>query len=261
MHEVPMPAEEFFAYYSNAFGDRWDALRAALGGEPVYKTLKFEGAEPYYLDEASWFAAKSLGVEPGMDVLDMCAAPGGKTLVLAGMLAGNGSLQSNDRSADRRARLHRVVEASLPECYRTIIKVTGYDAALFGLRRKESFDRILLDAPCSSERHVMESPEYLGEWSAKRIKHLALQQGSMLASAVDALRPGGKLVYSTCALTATENDEVVAKILKKRAGKIVPCALEPGFEGTDRTEFGLQMLPDRCAGRGPIYCALLEKPA
>ena len=60
-----MPAEEFFAYYSNAFGDRWGCSARRLGGEPVYKTLKFEGAEPYYLDEVSWFAAKSLGVEPG----------------------------------------------------------------------------------------------------------------------------------------------------------------------------------------------------
>jgi 16S rRNA C967 or C1407 C5-methylase (RsmB/RsmF family) len=255
-----MAAADFFSYYSNLFGDRWDGLLAALSSPVNYKELTFgQSLEPYFMDEASWFAAMSLPVEPGMDVLDMCAAPGGKTLVLAGALQGDGFLQSNDRSSDRRVRLRRVIDASLPESYRQIITVTGHDAARFGLHRKESFDRILLDAPCSSERHVIESAAHLAEWSQKRIAHLAQQQGSMLAAAVDALRPGGVLVYSTCALSAAENDQVVSKILKKRAEKVRVVEIASGFEGTDRTEFGLQMLPDHCAGRGPIYCARLEK--
>ena len=255
-----MAAVDFFSYYSNLFGDRWDGLLAALSGPVNYKELHFgEELEPYFLDEASWFAAASLPIEPGMDVLDMCAAPGGKTLVLAGALAGIGTLQSNDRSADRRTRLHRVIRSSLPEAYRNIISVTGHDASRFGLHRKNSFDRILLDAPCSSERHVIESAAHLAEWTQKRISHLAQQQGSMLAAALDALRPGGMVIYSTCALSSLENDQVVAKILKKRTGKVRVLEMDPEFEGTDRTEFGLQMLPDRCAGRGPIYCARLEK--
>lgn len=211
------------------------------------------------MDEASCFAARSLGVEPGMDVLDMCAAPGGKTLVLAGCLAGKGSLQSNDRSPDRRLRLLHNVENTLPEEFARIVKVSGYDGVRFGMYRKESFDRILLDAPCSSERHVIESERYLEEWSPKRISHIAVTQGALLASAVDALKPGGQMIYSTCALTRMENDDVVRKILKKRKGKVRVVELSPEISGTDVTEFGLQLLPDRCGGRGPIYCAKLEK--
>ncbi len=250
----------FFEYFEEKFGTRWAALSQAMLGENCPKKLEFEGASaPYFLDEASWFAAVSLGVKPGMNVLDMCAAPGGKTLILAAALAGEGSLQSNDRSPDRRERLRRVIEVSLPPAYSKIVTISGYAGERFGRFRRESFDRILVDAPCSSERHVMESPEHLAIWNPKRIKRLAIEQGALLASAVDALRVGGELIYSTCALADEENDAVVSKIFKKRAGCLEMIHLEPEFEGTERTEFGLQMLPDRCAGRGPIYCAKLKK--
>lgn len=250
---------EFFDYYEKLFGERWPQLLEALKGEGKAAKLQFaENLEPYFLDEASVFAAESLGVEPGMDVLDMCAAPGGKTLVIASKLMGKGSLQSNDRSPDRRERLKRVVENSLPESWRAIINVTGYDGMKFGLHKKESYDRILLDAPCSSDRHVLNSPEHLKVWSAKRVKRLSVEQGALLASAVDALRPGGTLVYGTCALSPMENDDVVKKILKKRPA-MRSVEIPDILPGADRTEFGVHILPDRSEGRGPIYCAKLIK--
>lgn len=254
-----MAAPDFFAFFSEYFGDRWSGLLEALRGESTYETIRYADREPYYLDEASAFAARSLDILPGMNVLDMCAAPGGKTLLLASKLQGKGSLQSNDRSSDRLARLSHVIENSLPAEWRACVRVSGYDGTRFGRFRAAEFDRILLDAPCSSERHLLEGEKYLKEWSPKRISHLAVAQGSLLASAVDALRPGGHLVYSTCALTHMENDDVIRKILKKRKGQVRVLEIEPTIEGTEKTEFGLQMLPDRCGGRGPIFCAKLEK--
>ena len=250
---------EFFDYFSNLFGERWPALLEALKGEGCATELRFGASlEPYYLDEASVFAAESLGVEPGDRVLDMCAAPGGKSLVIASKLKGEGSLQSNDRSPDRRLRLSHVLENSLPEQWRSVVSVTGYDGVKFGMHKKECYDKILLDAPCSSDRHVLKSPQHLEVWSAKRVKRLSVEQGSLLASAVDALAPGGTLVYSTCALSPMENDDVVKKILKKRpAMRLDEIAQIP--EGADRTECGVHILPDRAAGRGPIYCARLVK--
>lgn len=250
---------EFFDYYEKLFGDRWPALLEALKGEGRATELRFgDGLEPYYLDEASVYAARALGVNPGDDVLDMCAAPGGKTLVIASMLKGEGSLQSNDRSPDRRLRLQRVIEQTLPETWNSIIKVSGYDGMKFGLHKKESFDKILLDAPCSSDRHVLNSPEHLKVWSAKRVKRLSVEQGALLASAVDALRPGGTIVYGTCALSPMENDDVVKKILKKRPS-MRSEQIEDLLPGADRTEFGVHILPDASEGRGPIYCAKLVK--
>ena len=250
---------EFFDYYEKLYGERWPHLLDALKGEGKAVELRFgENLEPYYLDEASVFAANALGVKPGEDVLDMCAAPGGKSLVIASLLKGSGSLQCNDRSPDRRMRLSRVIEQTLPPEWSGIVHVTGYDGVKFGLHRKESYHRILLDAPCSSDRHVLNSPEHLKVWSAKRVKRLSVEQGALLASAVDALRPGGTVVYGTCALSPMENDDVVRKILKKRpAMKWVP--IEESLPGADRTEFGVHILPDRSEGRGPIYCARLVK--
>ena len=252
---------EFFDYYEKLFADRWPALLESLKGEGKATELRFGDAlEPYFLDEASVFAARALGVEPGDDVLDMCAAPGGKTLVLASMLKGEGSLQSNDRSPDRRERLKHVIENSLPEAWRNVIKVTGYDGMKFGLHKKECFDKILLDAPCSSDRHVLNSPSHLEVWSAKRVKRLSVEQGALLASAVDALKPGGTIVYGTCALSPMENDDVVRKILKKRPA-MQSVEIVELLPGADRTEFGVHILPDRSEGRGPIYCAKLVKGA
>ena len=151
---------EFFDYFSKLFGERWPSLLESLKGEGCATELRFgEGLEPYFLDEASVFAAESLGVNPGDRVLDMCAAPGGKTLVIASKLKGEGSLQSNDRSPDRRLRLQHVIENSLPESWRSVINVTGYDGMKFGLHRKESFDKILLDAPCSGLGIIRKKPE------------------------------------------------------------------------------------------------------
>lgn len=250
---------EFFDYFEKIYGDRWPVLLEALKGEGQAVKLQFgEALEPYFLDEASVFAARTLGVEPGDDVLDMCAAPGGKTLVIASMLKGVGSLQSNDRSPDRRNRLRHVIENTLPDAWRGIINVTGYDGMKFGLHKKESYDKILLDAPCSSDRHVLNSPSHLEVWSEKRVKRLSVEQGALLASAVDALRPGGVIVYGTCALSPLENDAVVAKILKKRPSMEV-VTIENIPEGADRTELGVHVLPDRACGCGPIYCAKMRK--
>ncbi|HHX15158.1 MAG TPA: RsmB/NOP family class I SAM-dependent RNA methyltransferase [Fibrobacter sp.] len=251
---------DFFDFYSRHYGDRWPLLLEAFLEKTNSIKLQFsDSLEPYFLDEASQFAAQCLEVEPGMSVLDMCAAPGGKSLVLASTLAGEGTLQCNDRSPERRIRLQHALENTLPADWRSIIKVTGYDASRFGLHCKESYDRILLDAPCSSERHVVQSPKHLAQWSEKRTKRLSIEQGSLLASAVDALSVGGVVVYSTCALSPLENDAVVQKIMKKRKGKIRLMEISLGFEGAERTEFGVHILPDRCKGRGPIFCAKLEK--
>lgn len=250
---------EFFDYFSQLFGARWNTLLEALKGENLATKLCFgENLAPYFLDEASVFAARALDVLPRENVLDMCAAPGGKSLVLAQALQGIGALQCNDRSPDRRARLLHVLKNSLPQEWFAIVNVTGYDGVKFGLCKKECFDKILLDAPCSSDRHVLNSPEHLKVWSLKRVKRLSIEQGSLLASAVDALKPGGKIVYSTCALSPIENDDVVKKILKKRPQMQIETILEIP-EGASRTEFGVHILPDNSRGAGPIYCAKMIK--
>ena len=250
-------ASAFDAFYSRMHGERWEALRGCLSrpGNPVAYT---DGLiAPYYLDEASIAAARALEVQPGDSVLDMCAAPGGKSLVLAVAATAAGTLVANERSAARRARLIRVLDDHLPPQLRARVTVTSHDATRWGLYEKNRYDRVLLDAPCSSESHVIRSPEHLAQWSAARTQHLATQAHAMLAAAVEAAKPGGLILYSTCSVSGIENDEVLRRLLKKRGQlvTIVPTANGSG----ERTEFGTEIFPDRCNGQGPIYFALLRK--
>jgi 16S rRNA C967 or C1407 C5-methylase (RsmB/RsmF family) len=248
--------QAFETYYESIFSGRWPELKEALAREPAYATLGGPLTAPYYLDDASRIAARALPLQQARDILDMCAAPGGKALVLASGMEAAARLVANERSAKRRERLHRVLDEHLPGDIRERIEVTAHDATRWGLYERDAYDRILLDVPCSSERHILASDEHLDRWSPARTKHLAVQAFAMLAAAIDAARPGGLILYSTCALSPLENDGVIDKAEKKRAGRYrVRNAEVPWGEST---RHGYHILPDRAEGRGPIYLSLLE---
>jgi len=212
----------------------------------------------YIMDPASVLVARALEVQSGDRVLDMCAAPGGKSLVLTESLAEEGEIFCNDLSPERRERLKKVIQQYVPRSVRDRVWVTGKDGVQFGLKEPESYDRILLDAPCSGERHILENKSALEEWSPRRTEHLASRQYALLAAALLAVKPGGRIVYSTCSISPSENDGVVAKLLKKKkdAIQLLEAPLAPGGE---RTEHGVIYLPDQC-GFGPLYFAVLVKP-
>ncbi|MCR5723967.1 MAG: RsmB/NOP family class I SAM-dependent RNA methyltransferase [Treponema sp.] len=266
-------ADGFESYYGAVYGERWNAIKGAFEKEPRYVTYNagsLSGVEtaPYYLDAGSVRAAVSLPLKGARHILDMCAAPGGKTLVLASCMDENATLLSNERSADRRARLSRVCDESLPPDVRTRVTVSGNDGAVMCRRQTECFDRILLDAPCSSERHVLADEKYLSEWSPARIKTLAVSQWALLSSAWRMLEPDGYLLYSTCALAPEENDGVIARLFKKfddAESASSPVALDvtpfcsEALPEPEPTAFGAIVLPDVQQGAGPLYFSLLHK--
>ncbi|OHD12800.1 MAG: RNA methyltransferase [Spirochaetes bacterium GWB1_48_6] len=246
----------FDTFYKSHFGDRWEGLKASLMEET--KPVGFEEGllTTYFLDEASIFCARTLEVQPDDLVLDLCAAPGGKTLVIASCLGPEGQLVSNEKSPDRKRRLQKVLSEHLGETQRKV-RVTGFDATRWGLYEQGLYDRVLLDAPCSSERHVIHSKTHLDLWSPARTKHLAIQSFSLLAAGLEALKPGGVLVYSTCALSPLENDGVIEKLFKKREGQFKLETIE--FSFGEKTKYGILILPDQCQGRGPLYMAKISK--
>jgi 16S rRNA C967 or C1407 C5-methylase (RsmB/RsmF family) len=166
-------------------------------------------------------------------------------------------LVANERSAARRKRLRRVLDEHLPAEIRDRISVTGHDAARWGLYETDAYDRILLDVPCSAERRLLSAPRHLKHWSPARTRHLATQAFAMLAAAIDAARAGGLILYSTCALSPAENDGVIDKAQKKRAGRYRVRSAEVPW--AEPTRHGYHILPDTAEGRGPIYLSLLEK--
>lgn len=292
-------AKGFDAYYSRVFGDRWEGLRAELA-KPARQVLRLnafaaekdlaarfpaerrqsfgtvtwiadDDAQPspsetahvldaYRMDLASVLPAVALDTQPGDRVLDMCAAPGGKTLILAEAIKDQGELTANEISDNRRARLNRVIREYVPKPVASRIQVTGHDAARWCLHEKDSFDRILLDAPCSGERHLLEDAGELKTWSEARSKNLSVRQYALLASAIQTVKPGGRVVYSTCSLSTRENDDVISRLLKRRAGEArvlpVETTLAPPFG--EATTHGWIVLPDR-SGYGPIYFSILER--
>lgn len=218
-----------------------------------------EGLLQYYvMDPASFFAARALGVRDGDQVLDMCAAPGGKSLILAEALKTSGELTANEMSEARRERLKKVIQQYIPRNVRDRVWVTGKDGGKFALTHQEKFDRILVDAPCSGERHLFEAPKELQEWKESRSEKLAQRQYALMTAALLACRPGGRIVYSTCSVSNLENDQVIQRLLKKKEGQFKVLETELPMAGSEKTEYGIQMWPDVCEA-GPIYYSVLEK--
>ena len=188
--------EGFEEYYKGIFGQRWDKLKDSLFNENDSVEYHIPGAEKsYFLDSASVLAAACLPLQDAERILDLCAAPGGKTIVLASRMDSQARLYSNERSPDRKRRLLLSVESCIPPQIAERITVSCSDGSTWCTRQTECFDRILLDAPCSSERHVISSPKYLAEWSLSRIKTVTSEQWALLSSAYRLLEPNGILLY------------------------------------------------------------------
>jgi len=249
----------FEDYYERLFGGRWTLLRENLL-LPAASVSYSEGLiKPYMLDRASVLAAMSLTLPASGTILDACAAPGGKSLVLASRLSGETRLLCNELSAERRRRLRNTLNEHLDGDKLRQVSISGFDAAALGGIKSEwnRFEAILLDAPCSSERHIIQSPRALAEWTQARPRFLSRRQWSLLSAAFLLLKPGGSLVYSTCALSPIENDGPVSRLLEKYA-----CAIElddPDFAEGEKTKYGRLILPDVSTGMGPMYVARFRK--
>ena len=268
-------ADGFEQYYGELYGDRWQALKDAFAGEGSAVEYHVTGAEEsYFLDSASVLAALCLPLAGAGNILDLCAAPGGKTLVLASRMEIDAKLSSNERSPERKHRLATVVQTCLPQEISERVKTSCSDGATWCTRQSECFDRILLDAPCSSERHVIADPKYLNTWSPSRIKTVTTEQWALLSSAYRLLEPEGILLYSTCALCPEENDGMIERLYKKfnkdgtafsllepkpdlnEVSSFAPALTLPGFE---KTKYGYMIMPDRQNGAGPIYFSIIKK--
>jgi len=256
-----MTFDEFFL---GVYGARWSSLRASLVKDSPKVLLENPFAlENYALDPASTEAARALGVAAGDHVADFCSAPGGKLLTLMFDAARAGIFDqvkfiANDLSPARVARLKAVLHDCLPPEILAKIEVRKSDASRWGVRARADgtqFDKILLDAPCSGEGHLLRSPQELARWSVKGMKRLAVRQHSLLCSALDCLKPGGRLVYSTCTISPLENDGVIERLQESRANQF---SIVTESAVGEATRFGRMILPDSHEG-GPIFFSVLEK--
>ncbi|WP_431222628.1 16S rRNA (cytosine(1407)-C(5))-methyltransferase RsmF [Serratia sp. L9] len=166
----------------------------------------------FYIQEASSMlpvSALFAGRETPRLVLDVAAAPGSKTTQIAALMNNQGGIVANEYSASRVKVLH----ANISRCGVKNVALTHFDGRVFGAALPESFDAILLDAPCSGEGVVRKDPNAMSNWSPQSVASIAETQRELIDSAFHALAPGGVMVYSTCTLNAQENQQVVNHLL------------------------------------------------
>jgi len=181
----------------------------------------------YPINPSSLFAALALDVQPGDEVLDLAAAPGGKSLVLAAALAPEGVATGRLALVEPvKPRFFRL-RANMERC--GVLQADYYqrDGRGVGAAVGERFDRVLLDAPCSSEaRFHVSNPDSFTHWSLRKVRECARKQKSLLRSAFRALKPGGTLVYCTCSFAPEENEKIVASLLRREAtARLLPVAV------------------------------------
>ncbi|TLY68778.1 MAG: 16S rRNA (cytosine(967)-C(5))-methyltransferase RsmB [Gammaproteobacteria bacterium] len=224
---------------------------------PVSRLPGFGDGRVSVQDAGAQLAAPLLQVRGGMRVLDACAAPGGKTGHLLEQAGAGADLTAVDIDPDRVALL----EEGLRRLRRTarVVAADVRDPGSFWDGRP--FERILVDAPCSSTGVIRRHPDIKLLRRPGDLGALAAGQLAILRAAVTMLAPGGRLLYSTCSILPAENEEVVTRLLAqepqmRRAAMPSGAALAPG--ALDRT-VGVQLLPGAEAGTDGFYYACLEK--
>lgn len=175
----------------------------------------------YIQNAASLVPVLLLDPRPGERVLDLAAAPGGKTLFIAARMGGEGELSAVEKVKPRFFKLKDNLRRHGAGFVRTFLM----DGALVAKKTPERFDRVLLDAPCSSEaRFLASDPETFSKWSERKIGEMVKKQTRLLGAAIAASRPGGVIVYSTCSFAPEENEGVVDAALSRFQGVV---ELEP----------------------------------
>ena len=177
----------------------------------IINSKEFKEGKIIAQDASSYLAAKNLGVKPDDLVLDICAAPGGKTAVLAEEMENKGEIIAIDIHQHKK----KLIEENMKKLGIDIVKATVLDARNVN-KQGRKFDKILVDVPCSGYGVIRKKPEILYTKNRENVEELASLQLEILNSAADILKDGGELIYSTCTIISQENTENVEKFLNER---------------------------------------------
>lgn len=190
-------------------------------GEISGKTPLHPAGIVYSQEISAMLVAEVVGVKPGEKILDLCAAPGGKTTRLADGLQDTGLLVANEIFPKRA----KILSENMERWGSTTTLVTNHAPHELVPHFPEFFDKILVDAPCSGEGMFQKEPAALTQWSTDYVKVCQTRQKEILDSALKMLAPGGELIYSTCTFSPEENEEIVGFLVEDLGCEILPILL------------------------------------
>jgi len=215
----------------------------------------------FYIQEASSMLPPAALINPNEIsndapmVLDLAAAPGSKTTQLAAMVGNRGLILANEVSASRVKVLH----ANLVRCGVSNSCMTQFDGRKLGERLSGQFDFVLLDAPCGGEGTVRKDPSALKDWQLSKVEELATLQKQLILIAYRCLKPGGRLVYSTCTLSPEENQQVAQYLLELTDAETIDLtSLFKGAEKALTDEGFLHILPQTYDSEGFFVAAFIK---
>lgn len=233
----------------------WNPAGTYLEERPSFTLDPLYHAGSYYPQEASSMVIQGVLEElypedRKISVLDLCAAPGGKSLNILNFLNGDGLLVSNEVIKSR----NLVLVDNLNRWGFTNVIVTNNDPGHFSSCRDE-FDVVLVDAPCSGEGMFRKDPKAIEHWSPEHVEHCALRQSRILDDAAVLIAPGGYLIYSTCTFAPQENTAQVERLRKQG---FVSVSTEVAPAETEVSKGCYSFLPHRTRGEG-FFLAILQK--
>ena len=208
----------------------------------------------YYLQEPSAMCVSYLlNISKNQKVLDLCAAPGGKTIQAAMALDGTGLLISNDLSHQRAGLILQNIERlGLGN-----VVITNNDFSLIYKDYFEHFDKIILDAPCSGSGMFRKQREMEEDWSYQKVLKFAEIQKELIKIAYFMLKPGGFLIYSTCSFSKEEDEDIIEELIANSDAELVNISNLLFTNG--KNNIGVHLLPNMFPGEGHYIC-LLKKP-
>ena len=228
------------------------AFRVEFYPFEIGRTLEHYLGYIYVQEVSSMLPPIILNPQPGERVLDISAAPGSKTTLLSQLMENRGLVVANDVDVGRTSALASNIDRL--GCINTVI--TQYDGAIFGEKYSGYFDRVLIDAPCSAIGTIYKNREVVRWWSWKNVQKLVRVQRRLIESGFKALKPGGRMVYSTCTITPMENEEVVRYLLDRFGNARVLDFTLPFKHKPDSMNLGKLIW---YGDMEPFYIALLEK--
>ena len=234
---------------------KWCEHGRYLSERPKFTYDPMFHAGAYYVQEASsmfvWQALIQL-VDKDAVVLDMCAAPGGKSTAIAQYLSEEGFLVSNEYVPQRaHVLVENITKWGAPNC------VVTNNAPRHFEKLKSRFDAILVDAPCSGEGMFRKDERAREEWSPANVEMCVERQREILESAWHVLKPGGVLIYSTCTFNSHENEEQVQWLIDEMEAEYLPIKIGEDWMITE-TERGYRFLPHKTRGEG-LFMAAVRK--